>query len=80
MIGAGSGWNLLLSPVKQKKMARARSLIAHIAFNMLRLTGVQIAGALRLSPSAISKLAAKGHNDPLREEIEQKLFAEQKMN
>jgi putative transposase len=69
---------LLLGPVKLRQVARARSLIAHIAFNTLRLTGVEIAGTLGLSPSAISKLSAKGRINPLREEIEQKLLKKQK--
>lgn len=70
--------SLLLSPVKQRQVARARSLIAHIAFTtLLRLTGVEIARALRLSPSAVSKLAAKGRIDPLREDIEGRLLERQ---
>ena len=70
--------SLLLSPVKQGQVARARSLIAHIAFNVLRLTGVSIAGSLGLSPSAVSKLAAKGRIDPLQEQIEKKFLEKQK--
>ena len=69
--------SLLLSPVKQRQVALARSLIAHIAFTTLRLTGVEIARALRLSPSAVSKLAAKGRIDPLREDIEGRLLERQ---
>lgn len=72
--------SLLLNPVKQRQVARTRSLIAYIAFNTLRRTGVEIAGRLNLSPSAISKLAAKGRTDPLREEIEGKLLERQKIS
>lgn len=65
---------LLLSPVKQRQVSRARSLISHIAFTTLRLKGVDIARSLGLSPAAVTKLAARGRSDPLREEIERKLL------
>ena len=39
------------------------------AFNILRLTGVDIFRTLGLRPAAASKLAAKGRTDNLREEI-----------
>ena len=68
---------LLLSPVKQRQVSRARSLIAHIAFDRLKLRGVDIARSLALSPAAISKLAARGRIDPLREEITTRLWEKQ---
>jgi len=68
---------LLKSPSKQSRVARARALISSIASDTLRLRGVEIARSLNLTPSAVSKLAAKGRDDSLSEEIERSLFGKQ---
>jgi putative transposase len=60
---------LLKSPAKQSPIARARAIIAHIAFDTLRLRGVDIAHTFQLTPGAVSKLAARGRTDPLAREI-----------
>jgi REP element-mobilizing transposase RayT len=65
---------LLKSPAKQSPIARARAIIAHIAFDTVRLKGVDIAQALQLTPAAVSKLAAKGRIDPLAGKIEKLLY------
>ncbi len=66
--------SLLTAPVRQRRVARARSVISHIAFNILRLRGVDIAARLHVSPSAVSKLAVRGRREAEREEIERRLL------
>jgi len=41
----------------------------------LMMTGAAIAGSLKLTPSAICKLAQKGCDDPLSKEIEDLVLA-----
>lgn len=60
---------ILTSPSKQTNIARARAIISTIAFDTLRIKGVDIAARLNLTPAAISKLSAKGRNDQLGNEI-----------
>ena len=67
----------LKSPSKQSRVARAWVLTSSIVSDTLRLRGVEIALSLNLTPSAVSKLAAKGHDDPLSDEIERRLFGKQ---
>lgn len=54
---------VLNSPSKQTHITRARAIISSIAFDTLKLKGVDIAQRLNLTPTAISKLSAKGRND-----------------
>lgn len=65
---------LLKSPAEQSRIARARAIIAHIAFDTVGLRGVGIAQTLRLTPAAVSKLAPKGRTDPLAGKIEKLLY------
>ena len=58
------------SGTKQRAAARARAIIAYLATDRLRATGSEIGTALNLTPSAVSKLAAKGRADALSQEIE----------
>jgi REP element-mobilizing transposase RayT len=60
---------MLGSPTKQPSAARARAITSHLAFDVLRLRGVEIARQLNVTPSAVSKLAAKGRTDPSSGEI-----------
>jgi len=53
----------LNSPSKQTHITRARAIISSIAFDTLRLKGIDIAQRLNLTPTAISKLSAKGRTD-----------------
>jgi REP element-mobilizing transposase RayT len=65
---------LLNSPSKQKHITRARAIISSIAFDTLRLKGVDIAQRLNLTPAAISKLSAKGRTDRSVNEISRLIF------
>jgi putative transposase len=65
---------LLKGPAKQSPIAHARAIISHIAFDTMRLKGVDIARQLHLTPAAVSKLAAKGRADPLAGEIEKMVY------
>ncbi len=65
---------MVKGPGKQSDVACARAIISHIAFHTLRLRGVDIAQGLRLTPSAVSKLAAQGRAEPLSEEIAKTLL------
>ena len=62
---------------QERPQARARALISSVASDTLRLRGVEIARSLNLTPSAVCKLAAKGRDDSLSEEIERSLFGKQ---
>jgi len=69
---------MIKSPSKQSLIARARAIISHIAFDTLRLRGVDIARELNLTPAAVSKLAVKGRTDQSAGEIE-KIFFEKEI-
>ena len=66
--------SLLASQGKQSHVSRARAVVSHIAFDVLRFKGIDIAHALNLTPPAISRLAARGRTDPAVEEIEKALY------
>jgi putative transposase len=65
---------LLNSPSKQSHITRARAIISSIAFDTLRLKGVDIAQRLNLTPTAISKLSAKGRTDLSALDISRSIF------
>jgi putative transposase len=65
---------LLKSPAKQSPIARARAIISHIAFDTVRIRGVDIAQQLYLTPAAVSKLAVRGRVDPLAGTIEKMFY------
>jgi putative transposase len=65
---------VLNSPSKQTHITRARAIISSIAFDTLRLKGVDIAQRLNLTPAAISKLSAKGRADRSAIEISRSIF------
>ena len=62
------------SPSKKPHITRARAIISSIAFDILRLKGVDIARRLNLTPTAISKLSAKGRADQSVNEISELIF------
>lgn len=64
----------LKSPAKQSLITRARVIISCIAFDTLRLRGVDIAQYLNVTPSAVSRLAGKGRNDLSVDEIRQIIY------
>jgi REP element-mobilizing transposase RayT len=55
----------LLAGRRDSATARARALIAHRATGELGLPGVEVARALRVSPSAVVQAAARGRKAPL---------------
>jgi len=65
---------LLNSPSKQTHITHARAIISSIAFDTLRLKGIDIAQRLNLTPTAISKLSAKGRTDRSAIEISRSIF------
>lgn len=70
--------SVVRSTVKQRAAARARAIIAHLVVDRLRISGAELATHLNVTPSACSKLAHRGRNDPLSLEIEERLFAPDK--
>lgn len=66
------GLDRSLLPGREKKVpiVRARALVCHVSFNMYGLKGVDIAKALNMTSSGVSRLAQRGRNDPLSVEIE----------
>ncbi|MBP6942188.1 MAG: transposase [Syntrophorhabdaceae bacterium] len=64
---------LLTSPGKQSHISRARAVLSHIAFAVLRFKGTDIARALNLTPPAVSRLSARGRTDESVGEIEKLL-------
>ena len=71
---------LIKSTVKERTVSQARAITAHIAIDRLRITGAEIASKLNLTPSAVSKLAARGRKDPVSPVIEAQLFASVRKN
>ena len=59
----------IVSPTKRSAVAQARAIISHLAFDVFRLSGIDIARRLSVTPSAVSKLAARGRTDPISIEI-----------
>lgn len=66
--------SLLKSASRQRKVARVRSLICCLAVDSLLVRGTEVARMLKLSASAVSKLASRGRKDPLLKQMERKLF------
>jgi REP element-mobilizing transposase RayT len=52
------------SPSRRRKIARARAVISMAAIDQAGFTGADVARALNLTPSAISKLVLRVRNDP----------------
>ncbi|MHC4792612.1 MAG: helix-turn-helix domain-containing protein [Planctomycetota bacterium] len=65
---------LIRSLSRQRKVARARSIICCLAIDRLMVSGTDVAQKLNLSPSAVSKLANRGRMDDLLSEIENTVF------
>ena len=51
--------SLVASTVKQRRVTQARSIIAHLAIDRLRVSGAEVSRQLRISPSAVSRLPVK---------------------
>jgi len=59
---------------KQRPFCRVRSIICCLAVDRLALSGAEVARKLNLSPSAVSKLLARGRKDSLAKETEDIVF------
>ena len=64
--------DLILSSSRQRTIALARSIICCLAVNQLLLSGTDVAGRLKLTPSAVSKLASRG-----RQEMQTRVIAKE---
>ena len=56
---------LVASSSRQRTVARARGIICCLAVDQLMISGREVSRKLHLSPSAVSKLAARGRMDDL---------------
>ena len=61
--------DILMSSSRQRSVARSRAIICCLAVDRLKITGVAVAGKLKLTPSAVSKLAARGRLDAFTKQI-----------
>jgi putative transposase len=66
--------DVVTSSSRQRTVARARGIICCIAVDQLTISGRQVARKLHLSPSAVSKLAARGRMDGLVNSIRDDVF------
>jgi len=57
--------DILISSSRQRNVARSRAIICCLAVDRLKISGVDVADKLELTPSAVSKLAARGRLDSL---------------
>jgi putative transposase len=69
---------VIKSTIKERSASQARAIISHLAIDRLRVPGAEVARSLNISPSAVSKLAARGRRDPLSGEIENAVYAPEK--
>ena len=66
--------DIVISSSRQKIVARARAIICCLAVDKLMISGADVARKLDLSPSAVSKLAARGRVDSITKRIADNLF------
>ena len=65
---------LIKSSSRQRIVARARSIVCYLAIDQLKLSGMDVAKKLNLSPSAASKLANRGRKENPIKEIEDHIY------
>lgn len=65
---------LIKSATRRRTVARIRSIICCLAIDQLMISGREVARILKLSPSTVSKLAARGRSDGLAKAISKNLF------
>jgi len=65
---------IVTSSSRQRTVARARGIICCLAVDQLMISGREVARRLHLSPSAVSKLAARGRMDGLVKRIRGDIF------
>jgi REP element-mobilizing transposase RayT len=61
--------------VKQRTVSRARAIVCCLAVDLLELSGAEVARELNLTPSAITKLVARGRRDEKTAPIREKLLS-----
>ena len=66
--------DLIVKKGRKRSIALARSIICALAVDRLMFSGADIARELEITPSAVSKLVARGREDPLVSEIEAKIL------
>ena len=65
---------------KQRQISRARSIVSYLAIEKLGIRGAELARRWGVSPSAVSKAAARGRMDSEATKIENKLFPSKKQS
>jgi len=60
----------LRSATKERQISRARSVLCYLAVRKLAVSGAEVARALKISPSAVSKAIIKGRMEADREKIQ----------
>ena len=71
---AGTG---LQSACNQRAAVRGRAIVCALAIDDLGISGRELSRRLKLSPSAVSKLAQRGRKDPRTETPAKALFGAQ---
>jgi len=66
--------NILTLPGRGIKVARARSIFCVLAIDLFGYSGAEVARALSLNPSAVSKSVVKGREGELARVIESYLM------
>ncbi len=66
--------NILTLPGRGRKVSRARSIFCVLAIDLFGYSGAEVARALSLTPSAVSKSVVKGREDELTGVIENDLM------
>jgi len=67
----------LQSACKQRAAVRGRAIVCALAIDDLGISGRELSRRLKLSPSAVSKLAQRGRKDPGTETLAKALFGTQ---
>ena len=67
---------LIGKKTKQRAIVLSRSIICALSVDRLMLTGVDIARRLNMTPSAVSRLVARGREETVLPKIERRLFGE----
>ncbi len=66
--------NILTLPGRGRKVSGARSIFCVMAIDLFGYPGAEVARALSLTPSAVSKSAVKGREDEIARVIENDLM------
>ncbi len=66
--------DLIAKRGKKRSVAFARSIICALAVDRLMLSGADISRRLHITPSAVSKLVARGRGETMLPEMGEKIF------